>query len=99
MHIIADILISAKRKNSKTRILHDANLNFNRLQKYLSFLDELKLLTADKFDGKTYYRTTEKGDRFLENFQEIKWLLKKEKKVISSHNFEDRTAPRGLSIP
>lgn len=96
MEIISDILISTKRKKSKTTIRNDTNMNFHQLQSYLSYLDKLKLLTKDKIDGTTKYRTTDKGNKFLEHFEEIKWLLNKADNTIYSNNFGDSTAPRGF---
>ena len=84
--IMAQILNIAREGTLKTQIMYRANLSFAQLNEYLSLLQEVKLLKVNTEDGRTMYKTTPKGVKYLENFAEIKDLLKK----TSEHN------PRGV---
>jgi predicted transcriptional regulator len=75
LEIIENILLITKEEKLKTCILYSANLSFTQGQKYLGFLLHNGLLNSDEINGKTYYKTTEKGFSFLESFQEIQNLL------------------------
>ena len=84
--IMAQILNIAREGTLKTQIMYRANLSFAQLNEYLSFLQEAKLLKANTEDGRTIYKTTPKGVKYLENFAQIKDLLTK----TSEHS------PRGV---
>jgi predicted transcriptional regulator len=73
--IINDILNIAKIEKTKTPILYGANLSFNQLQEYLVLLVDLNLLSLNENDGKSCYKTTDKGSNFLEKYREIQNLL------------------------
>jgi len=55
----------------KTRIMYQSNLSFKQLEKYLETLTGIGLLARDK----GVYRLTEKGERFLREFEGLKRLL------------------------
>jgi len=76
--IYADILIVAREGTLKTQIMYRAKLSFDQLNEYLSFLQEIRLLKLNSEDGRTTYKTTSKGIKYLEYFSKIKDLLKKE---------------------
>jgi len=80
LYIIAEVLVIAKDGTLKTQIMYRANLSFAQLNEYLSFLLKIGLLEEVTKDGKTIYRTTPKGIRYLENYEEITSLLCKEEK-------------------
>ena len=71
LEIIADILLVAKKGEKKTAIAYKANLNFNRVENYLSYLEEKGLM--EHTGGE--YKTTEKGREFLHDYQKMKELL------------------------
>ena len=73
LEIIADILLVAKKGEKKTAIAYKANLNFNRVENYLSYLEEKGLM--EHTGGE--YKTTEKGREFLRDYQKMKELLKR----------------------
>jgi len=73
LEIIADVLSAARGGANKTAIAHNANLNFNRVENYLSYLVEKGLM--EHTDGE--YKTTEKGREFLRDYQKMKELLKR----------------------
>lgn len=75
--IMAEILNIAREGTLKTQIMYRANLSFAQLNEYLSLLQDVKLLKVNTEDGRTTYKTTSKGIKYLENFSKIKDLLKK----------------------
>src|SRR4030067_752731 len=54
----------------KTRIMQECNLSHVQLQAYLESLTELQLLTVIGSESMSY-QTTEKGQEFLEKFQDL----------------------------
>jgi predicted transcriptional regulator len=75
LYIIAEILNIAKDDCLKTQIMYRANLSFTQLNEYLSFLTKMDLIEAQNENKKTIYRTTAKGDKFLEKYDDIADLL------------------------
>lgn len=84
--IIASIAKLALHGTYKTYIMYQCKLSFEQLEQYISFLLEAGILTAEdslkkmsgpKSAANTHiiYRTTTKGRRYLEKFDEIKKLL------------------------
>lgn len=71
LQIVADILQVAKNGSNKTRIMYQANLSFELLRRYVDFLKRSGLLQTVDRDGKSYV-TTEKGHRFLEEYDELR---------------------------
>jgi len=69
--IIAEILRVAKNGAKKTRIMYACGLSYRFVEKYLALLLETGLLRI----GNSYH-TTEKGIRFLRNYQTMDLLLK-----------------------
>jgi len=69
--IIAEILRVAKNGAKKTRIMYACGLSYRFVEKYLALLLETGLLRI----GNSYH-TTEKGIRFLRNYQTMELLLK-----------------------
>ncbi len=74
---MSEILKIAREGTLKTQIMYRANLSFAQLNEYLSFLQEIKLLKVNAEDGRTTYKTTQKGLRYIENFSKVKELMKK----------------------
>jgi len=77
LYIIAEILAIAKDGSLKTQIMYRANLSFAQLNEYLNFLLKMELLKLNTKDKKTFYKTTAKGIKYLENYEEISSLLRK----------------------
>lgn len=75
LNIIAEILNIAKEGRLKTQIMYRANLSFAQLNEYLKFLTKMNLLQVSKENRKKIYKTTEKGDKFLEKFDDISIIL------------------------
>ena len=76
--IIAEILNIARERSLKTQIMYSANLSFAQLNEYLSFLLEMKLLEIVTENERRFYKTTAKGVKFLQSYEEISSLLRKE---------------------
>lgn len=70
--IIVDILSVAEEKAKKTQIVYKANLNFRMVEEYLPHLLDKGLI--ENTDGE--YKTTEKGEEFLADYQKMKEMLK-----------------------
>jgi predicted transcriptional regulator len=75
IYIIAEILTIAKEGSLKTQIMYRANLSFAQLNEYLSFLTTMYLLKIHNENGKKIYRTTAKGNKYLEKYKDIANLL------------------------
>ena len=82
LYIIAEILEIAKDGTLKTQIMYKANLSFSQLNEYLNFLVSLNLLECKQAGGKTFYKTTEKGIKYLDNYKEMLQLLKNTKNNV-----------------
>ena len=70
IQIAADILEIARSGSRKTRIMYQANLSFDLLQKYLDLLVRFGLLEIHGGPEKNYV-ATDKGRRFLEDYHEL----------------------------
>ena len=74
LDIVHDILRVALGGARKTRIMYEANLSYKQLKEYLELLLSSRMLSLR---GDTYH-TTEKGKRFIKEYQELKRKLQKE---------------------
>ena len=84
LYIIAEILTVAKEGSLKTQIMYRANLSFAQLNEYLSFLIKIYLLKIQNENGKKIYRTTTKGNKYLEKYKDITNLLGNNEKNFES---------------
>jgi len=75
LYIIAEILNIAKGGSLKTQIMYRANLSFAQLNEYLSFLIKMNLLEIKNENSKNIYRTTAKGEKYLEKYKDLANLL------------------------
>jgi predicted transcriptional regulator len=75
LHIIAEILTITKDGSLKTQIMYKANLSFAQLNEYLTFLEKIELISLNKENNKTVYKTTEKGHNYLEKYKDISEIL------------------------
>jgi len=75
LFIIAEILNITKEGSLKTQIMYRANLSFAQLNEYLNFLTKIQLIEIKKENNKNVYRTTVKGQRYLEKYKDISELL------------------------
>jgi predicted transcriptional regulator len=75
LYIIAEILTIVKDGCLKTQIMYRANLSFAQLNEYLSFLIKMDFLKVKKENRRNTYRTTAKGDKYLEKYRDLADLL------------------------
>jgi predicted transcriptional regulator len=75
LYIISEILTIAKGRCLKTQIMYRANLSFAQLNEYLSFLIKMDLLKVKNENRRNTYRTTAKGDKYLEKYKDLANLL------------------------
>ena len=74
--VIADILLTAawnEEGSSKTFMINKSNLSFDQIEKYLPFLEDIKLLKLNYKNSR--YKITQKGFKYLESYNDIKELL------------------------
>jgi predicted transcriptional regulator len=69
--IMVDILSVSRHGALKTQIVYRANLNYNRVDRYLKFLERNGLLVPSD----TGYTTTKKGEEFLREYSNMKMLF------------------------
>ena len=86
LYIMAEVLEVTIEGVLKTQVMYKANLSFAQLNEYLKLLLDLKLLETYNSNGKTIYKTTPKGLRYLQSYREIRELLKKEKEHNPKNN-------------
>lgn len=77
-YIMAEILEITLDGALKTQVMYKANLSFAQVNTYLALLLNLNLIETVKSTGKTAYKTTRKGMRYLHRYREIRELLQKE---------------------
>ena len=70
--LMAEILAETKFGWNKTRILRNCNLNSKQLKLYTEMLLEKKFLSKKiYYNGQEKLITTEKGNEFVKNFQDL----------------------------
>jgi predicted transcriptional regulator len=74
--IISEILAVSKEGALKTEIMYRANLSFIQLNSYLSFLQNLNLISISFNNGRQTYTITQEGINFLQIHRELFQLLK-----------------------
>lgn len=80
MEIAAKVLEIAQKSVIKTTIMYGAFLSFTQLREYLDFLIENELL--EHIPEKNLYRTTDKGKRFLNSYQELEHMMYPKKSKV-----------------
>lgn len=74
IEVIADMLRLGEA--GKTEIMYSANMSYSQLQKYLSFLLQLGLISRVTVGNPVVtYRVTRKGLRLLRNIESIQEIL------------------------
>jgi predicted transcriptional regulator len=68
--IISDILDVCRKGASKTKIVYQANLNFNTVNPYIDLLIKNNLLEI-KPGKDVLYEATDRGISFIDNFNQI----------------------------
>jgi predicted transcriptional regulator len=77
--IASDVLEAANGGTSKIQIMYRALLSYNQMKVYVNFLTEKGLLVYKNQQGEAHtLRTTEKGLRFLEIYNQLKDMIKED---------------------
>ena len=84
LYIISEILTIAKNGCLKTQIMYRANLSFAQLNEYLSFLMRMNLLQIQNENSKKTYKTTAKGQNYLEKYKDIADLLENNEEYLEN---------------
>jgi predicted transcriptional regulator len=72
---MAEILKIAKEGSLKTQIMYRANLSFAQLNEYLSFLTKMNFVKLENENKRNIYIITQKGEKYLDKYREISFLL------------------------
>ena len=83
--VIAAILKSAGRDETRTKIMYKAMLSNDQCKIYLDSLLHSGLIQGSNFGNKTVYRITQKGNKFLSYYEQMRLLLP----VVVEENFEE----------
>lgn len=74
IRIIHDILLAIQQKGGKikpTHLLYKSNLSYQRMNDYLKELMDKEFVEEEQVKDKKFYRITEKGNVFLQEYQKI----------------------------
>jgi predicted transcriptional regulator len=88
--VIAAILKSAGRDETRTKIMYKAMLSNDQCKIYLDSLLSSGLIEGSHSGNKVVYRTTQKGSKFLSYYDQMRLLLP----VVVEESYED-----GLYLP
>lgn len=88
LHIMKEIMETSKGGQLKTRIMYIVNLSYTQVNEYLSYLTERGFLNVQVKNGKTFYKTTAKGNIYIENYRELSNLLNNQDPVVESSILE-----------
>ena len=83
--VIAAILKSAGRDETRTKIMYKAMLSNDQCKIYLDSLLHSGLIQGSNSGNKMLYRITQKGNKFLSFYDQMKLLLP----VAVEENFEE----------
>ncbi len=95
MKIIADILKVAREGAKKTKIMYVANLSYSLLEKYLGETTTMGFLFFDNYA----YQVTEKGQAFLEKYDDFSSKYSRMENEIQRMLFEKETLERLCELP
>ncbi len=98
MLIMAEILEVAIDGALKTQLMYRANLSFAQLSEYLKLMLDLQLLEKAGNNGRTVYKTTSKGARYLQSYKNIQDLLKTEHSSDSNNGNSGFLVKRGSQV-
>ena len=93
--IIAAILEATKSVNCKTRIMLQANLNFDLLEKYLNIIVKIGLIQVN--DQK--YELTKEGQDFLKRYKHLQERYVNAKDFLKTLDYEYQQLEMLISKP
>jgi predicted transcriptional regulator len=77
MRIFRDMIYTIIKKGGKakpTHIMYGANLSHDRLKSYLEFLMQKGFIEEINNNGRIYYIVSDKGQKFVNEFEKIEEL-------------------------
>jgi predicted transcriptional regulator len=74
-HLIGEILNLAAEGASRTRIMYRANLSATMTREYIELLQQKSLIKLSKQNGRSIYKTNEKGFQYLQGYRRMLQLL------------------------
>ena len=74
-HLVGEILDVAREGASKTRIMYRANLSASMTNGYITLLQQSDLIQVWNDNGRTRYKTNERGISYLQSYGRILQLL------------------------
>ena len=83
--VIAAILKSAGREETRTKIMYKAMLSNDQCKIYLDSLLHSGLIQGSNSGNKMVYRITQKGNKFLSFYDQMRLLLP----IVIEENFEE----------
>ena len=83
--VIAAILKSAGREETRTKIMYKAMLSNDQCKIYLDSLLHSGLIQGSNSGNKMVYRITQKGNKFLSYYDQMRLLLP----IVVEENFEE----------
>jgi len=83
--VIAAILKSAGREETRTKIMYKAMLSNDQCKIYLDSLLQSGLIQGSNSGNKMVYRITQKGNKFLSYYDQMRLLLP----IVVEENFEE----------
>ena len=83
--VIAAILKSAGREETRTKIMYKAMLSNDQCKIYLDSLLHSGLIQGSNSGNKMVYRITQKGNKFLSYYDQMSLLLP----IVLEENFEE----------
>jgi predicted transcriptional regulator len=83
--VIAAILKSAGREETRTKIMYKAMLSNDQCKIYLDSLLHSGLIQGSNSGNKMVYRTTQKGSQFLSCYDQMRLLLP----IVVEENFDE----------
>src|SRR6187397_1928811 len=73
--VIAEILRSAMREETRTKIMYKAMLSNDQCRKYIDSLLNFGLIMEHDNGAKMFYKVTNKGTTFLDYYEQLMHLL------------------------
>jgi predicted transcriptional regulator len=83
--VIAAILKSAGREETRTKIMYKAMLSNDQCKVYLDSLLHSGLIQGSNSGNKMVYRITQKGNKFLSYYDQMRLLLP----IVIEENFDE----------
>lgn len=94
LEIVADVLNAVGDGAKKTRIMYIANLSYKLLEKYLNKTVEAGLISSNN----DFYEVTEKGQVFLERFDDFSSRYSKLERQLEEMSFEKEVLERMCEV-